>query len=208
MTVDLKAMGLDFPELTFRDEDHTYHLNGVTIPSVTTVMKPLSMTVYGSINENALAAAERGSLVHEAIENFIKFGVKDCYPEYQNYFDAFLDWYKQYRVEVLASEVPLYHKLYQYAGTADLLCKIKNELWLIDLKTTAVNNKMLTSVQLAAYNAALASHDFKTDRKGILLLKPNGGFSFDESKKDADREGWETFGALMTVRSHIERYRR
>lgn len=206
MIVDLN---LNFPELVFYDEDHTYRLNGVLIPSVTTVMKPLSVTVYGSIDERALAvAAERGSLVHEAIENFIKFGIKDCYPEYQGYFDGFLDWYKQYRVEVIASEVPLYHKLYQYAGTADLLCKIKDELWLIDLKTTAVNNKMLTSVQLAAYNAALASHGVKTDRKGILLLKRDGSFAFDESRKDADKEGWETFGALLTVRSHIERYRR
>lgn len=202
-------LNLNFPELTFRDEDHTYHLNGQVVPSVTTVMKPLSAVVYKGIDENALAmAAERGSLVHEAIENFVKFGVTDCDPQYQPYFDAFLDWYKENRVTVIASEVPLYNKLFRYAGTADLLCTIRSEFWLIDLKTTVTLNKMLTSVQLAAYNAALASHGVKTDKKGILQLKKDGKFAFSEAMKSDDEEAWTTFGALMTVHNHIERYRK
>lgn len=36
----------EFPELTFDEAGHLYHLNGVEIPSVTTVMKPLSSEVY------------------------------------------------------------------------------------------------------------------------------------------------------------------
>lgn len=200
---------LNFPELTFREEDHTYRLNGLIIPSVTTVMKPLSATVYKDVDEATLAtAANRGTSVHEAIENFCLFGIKDCDPQFQPYFDAFLAWYKEYRVEVLASEVAVYNRIYRYAGTIDLIVRINGEIWLIDLKTTAVLNHMLTSVQLAGYGAALASHGIKFDRRGILHLKKTGKFKFDESNKKDDEEAWTTFGALLTVRSHIERYKK
>ena len=39
---------LELPELTFDERRHIYKLNGVALPSVTTVMKPLSGDVYGS----------------------------------------------------------------------------------------------------------------------------------------------------------------
>lgn len=200
---------LEFPELTFRDKDHTYWMNGMYCPGVTSLMKPLSNTVYKSVDENALkVAAERGSAVHEAIEMFHRYGVKDCPAQYEPYFAAYLEWYKAFRAEVIANEVAVYHKIYLYAGTLDMLCTIKNQLWLIDLKTTSQLNHMLTSVQLAAYNAALASHGIRTDRKGVLLLKKNGKYTFVEARKEDDDEAWATFGALMTVHSHIERYKK
>ena len=207
--MDLSKLNLDFPELTFRDADHTYRLNGQIIPSVTTIMKPLSATVYKDIDEATLQfAADRGTAVHEAIENFSKYGILDCDPNFQPYFNAFLEWYKAYRVEIIASEIAVYNKVYRYAGTIDLLCLINGELWLIDLKTTAQLNQMLTSIQLVGYNAALASHGIKVDRKGILHLKSNGKFAFKEGMKSDDEEAWTTFGALMTVRNHIERYKK
>ena len=40
-----------FPELTFDEATHLYRLNGTELPSVTTVMKPLSSEVYGGVDE-------------------------------------------------------------------------------------------------------------------------------------------------------------
>lgn len=40
----------DFPELTFEEKGHTYHLNGLEVPSVTTVMKPLSNDFYSTVD--------------------------------------------------------------------------------------------------------------------------------------------------------------
>ena len=200
---------LALPELTFREKDHTYWLNGSMIPGVTSLMRPLSDTLYKTVDQTALqVAADRGSAVHESIELFHKYGVRDCPEEFAAYFNAYFEWYKAFRVEVLANEVPVYHKIYRYAGTADLLCLIRDELWLIDLKTTSQLNHMLTSVQLAAYNAALTSHGVRTAHKGVLLLKKNGKYTFDEARKEDDDEAWTTFGALMTVHSHIERYKK
>lgn len=61
---------LKLPELTFDERRHVYKLNGVALPSVTTVMKPLSGDVYDSIDKAILdRAAKRGTAVHNAIEN-------------------------------------------------------------------------------------------------------------------------------------------
>ena len=46
-----------FPELTFEEGTHTYKLNGIEIPSVTTLMQPLSRKVYGDTDPDVLARA-------------------------------------------------------------------------------------------------------------------------------------------------------
>ena len=55
----------EFSELTFEEKTHQYKLNGFEIPSVTTIMKPLSSAHYKTVDEQVLKkAASRGSLVH------------------------------------------------------------------------------------------------------------------------------------------------
>ena len=57
------------PGLEFEEKKHQYVLNGTQVlPSVTTLMKPLSDTLYAGIRPETLqAAAERGTEVHSAI---------------------------------------------------------------------------------------------------------------------------------------------
>ena len=67
----------DFDELQFDDDKHIYKLNGIEIPSVTTIMKPLSNAEYNGISENTLRkAAEKGTAVHAA-EMWAKFKIED-----------------------------------------------------------------------------------------------------------------------------------
>lgn len=200
---------LVLPELTFEESTHTYMLEGQKIPGVTELMKPLSQSVYKNINQGTLeTAAARGSAVHEAIENYAKFGIEDCEPELRGYFDAFLAWAKKSRAVFAASEIAVYNKTYRYAGTIDLLCWVGDELWLVDVKTTAQVNEMLTSVQLVAYDAALATHGVKTARKIVLHLKKDGKHKAHIADKAKDAEAWTTFGALMTVKSHIDKFKK
>ena len=42
------------PELTFEETRHIYRLNGMEIPSVTTLMKPLSDDFYRTVNQSVL----------------------------------------------------------------------------------------------------------------------------------------------------------
>ena len=49
-----------FPELTFEEERHLYYLNGLEVPSVTTLMKPLSSDFYSTVDPEVLNKARHG----------------------------------------------------------------------------------------------------------------------------------------------------
>jgi len=196
----------EFPELTFDEKYHIYKLNGDKIPSVSKIMKPLSQALYSEVNQDVLdAAAARGTAVHNAIENYILFGITDIPEEYAAYFEAFKDWWKENKPEVLATETRVYHKSFRYAGTADLLAVIGGEKVLIDYKTSSTVNKMLTGVQTEAYAKAYESHGIKFDRKMILHLTKDGKYT-EHSYPAKDAESMETFSALLTVYAHIKKY--
>lgn len=121
----------DLPELQFEDQTHTYKLLGITIPSVSSIMEPLSSAKYKGISEAALNhAAEKGTAVHNSIENYIKFEIDDVPPEHRGYFEAFLGWWKSQRPQVVGSELKVYHKLLEYGGTIDMLVYLDGVLTL------------------------------------------------------------------------------
>lgn len=197
----------DFQELTFDEAPHSYRLNGMEIPSVTTVMAPLSQAVYGGVDEQVLnRAAGRGTAVHNAIENWITYGIEDIPPKYRGYFCGFLRWQQEKKVEIIGSECRLYHKILRYAGTADLPCIIGGKLILVDAKTTSSLIEMLARVQLEAYAKGYESHGVQFDGKAILHLKKDGAYTM-ETYPIRDTEAWTTFAALLTVRNYVQKYK-
>lgn len=196
-----------FNELTFEEDKHIYKLDGRYLPSVTTVMKPLSQALYKDVDECVLnKAAERGTAVHNAIENYTLFGIEDIEPEYEGYFNAYKDWLTDMNPKTLGTECRVYHKYLRYAGTADMPVEIDGKNILIDFKTSASVNKMLTGVQLEAYSKAFESHGLCFDGKAILHLKSNGKYDWTYYERN-DSESWDVFGALMLVYNHIQKYR-
>ena len=167
----------EFSELTFEEKTHQYKLNGFEIPSVTTIMKPLSSAHYKTVDEQVLKkAASRGTTVHEAVENYLLFGVEDIPPELEGYFLGFKKWIMDFNPVPIKPECKIYHKTLGYAGTADLPCYIKEQPTLVDLKTTATIAKMLTRVQLEAYKKAFESHGFTFTRKLIVQARNDGTY--------------------------------
>lgn len=206
MTTTIKVPTFD--ELEFEENRHIYTLDGVVIPSVTTIMRPLSQSLYRGVDESVLnKAAARGTAVHNAIENYTLFGLSDIEPMYKGYLDAYVSWCKDYSPQPIATECKVYHKILRYAGTSDLLAIIDGKRILVDYKTSATVNKMLTGIQVEAYSKAYESHDFPIDGKAILHLKNNGKYTWVYYDKN-DSESWEVFGALLTVHNHIEKYRK
>lgn len=194
---------IELPELEFIEEPHIYKLCGKEIPSVSTVMKPLSSSVYGEVDPHVLRmAANRGTIVHEAIENFLYYGIEDIPPTYGGYLDAFIQFWKDYKPTLIAVEYRVYHKYLEYAGTVDLLLLIENELWLVDNKTSSKVEKMLTRVQLESYKKALATHDIRVQRKAILHLKKNGKYSLVRHPAD-DQKAWDVFTSCKKVLDYI-----
>lgn len=168
------------PGLAFEEKTHQYILNGTQVlPSVTTLMKPLSDTLYAGIRPETLqAAAERGTEVHSAIEDYVTLGITDISEARRGYFEAFLRWMKDYNVQPLSVEHRAYHPALGYAGTLDMLCTLSKGdtdpqvLTLVDFKTSATVNKMLTGVQLEAYEQMLAATGLQVEQNYDLLHKP------------------------------------
>ena len=194
-----------FQELEFFEHDHIYRLNGVEIPSVSALMEPLSQKHYGGIDPDILAAASRrGTIVHNAIENFVQFGVEDIEPAYAGYLEAFKKWWSFRKPEVLGTECRVYHKILRYAGTEDLVCRIGGRIALVDYKTSASVNSMLCGVQLEGYDRAYESHGFNVDTRLILHLKRNG--SFEEIEFPRTSELFTVLSALLTIRKYENKF--
>ena len=151
-------------------------------------------------------AAERGTAIHNAAENFALYGIEDIEPRYAGYFEAFLKFWEEQSPEPLATESRVYHKFLRYAGTADLPCVIDGKKVLIDYKTSATVNRMLTGVQLEAYARAYESHGFRFDEKAIVHLKSDGSYQMVRYKAN-DIESWQVFSSLMVVWNHIQKYK-
>lgn len=190
--------------LTFDEDSHIYRVNGLEVPSVSAIMEPLSRAKYNGINARTLErAAAKGTAVHDAIENYIKFGIVDVPAEHRGYFEAFLGWWKAYNPVVVASEVRLYNKLIGYSGTADLVAYVEDVLTLIDYKSTYSVSEMTCGVQLEAYTRALNTMGIEIGAKKILHLQKDGRFKYIGFDMN-DLERWRVFTACKTVHDYIK----
>ncbi len=196
-----------FENFSFEEKSHIYKLENVILPSVSTIMNPLSKALYENIDASILnKAADRGMAVHNAIENYILFGIVDIDDANKGYLDAFIQWYEDKKPKPIVTESRVYHRVLRYAGTGDLIAEIDGKNLLIDYKTSATVNKMLTGVQLEAYSKAYDSHGVKVDGKMILHLKSDGKYQEIFYKKN-DIENWEVFCALLKIYGHIKKYK-
>jgi len=199
-----------FTELQFEERAHAYLLNGVAVPSVTTVMKPLSESWYGGLGVDAGTldrAARRGTAVHNAIENRLAFGIDDIPPEYAGYYSAYKSWESEARPEVYGSESRVYHRALRYAGTVDMACAIGGVAYCVDFKTSSQLIEMLCRVQTEAYCRALASHGFECGRKAIVHLKKDGRWAMEEYAAP-DTEAFGVFCGLLSVHNYKSKYGR
>lgn len=144
-------------KVVFRETDHTYWLGDKQLISVTQLLKKHGLsTDYTGISEEVLEkAANKGTLVHKEIENYIKSGEVGFTSELSDFIDitAELGFTAEDSEIILpAGEIPD-DKVddYFYAGTADLIGKIGDGYALADLKTTAKVDKRAYAWQLALY---------------------------------------------------------
>ena len=79
---------------------------------------------------------------------------------------------------------------HKFAGTADIVCKMNGETWLIDLKTSNSIHKSY-DLQLASYAKGLEeSRGVKIERTGILWLKAHSRGP-SKQKKVIQGKGWK-----------------
>lgn len=140
--------------LEYIDETHTYLYDGVVLPSITRLLKVKFGSKYDGIPKATLErAAEQGSAVHKAIEDFEKQGIETPLPELRNY--KFLK--KAYQFDCIDNEVPVV--LFQdgvavACGRLDLVLTEGDKVGLGDIKRTSVLDKNYLAYQLNLYRIA------------------------------------------------------
>lgn len=140
--------------LEYIDETHTYLYDGVVLPSITQVLKVKFGGKYDGIPKATLErAAEMGSNVHKAIEDFEKQSIESDLPELRNW--KFLK--KAYSFVCLDNEVPVV--LFRddepiAAGRLDLVLGENDVIGLGDIKRTATLDKNYLAYQLNLYRIA------------------------------------------------------
>lgn len=141
-------------DLEYFDDTHTYLVDGVIVPSITQILKVAFPDMYSDIPKKMLmAAAEKGTKVHDNIEKFCKGEEYEELTEVRNF--AFL--MDKYKFEVLENEIPVI--LFDdgepiCAGRLDLVLQMDGQIGGADIKRTSVLHKDYVALQLNLYRIA------------------------------------------------------
>jgi hypothetical protein len=158
----------DLDQITFLDE--RFYLDtkkNLYFPAVTTILDvypkgygfQLWLKDLGSNADDVLKrASDQGTHVHEMIESFLAGkevawteGEKDNYTlDEWLMFLKFADFYQVFKPETIAIERSMVDSDLGFGGTLDYVCKIKDEVWLIDWKSGAAIYKG-NKIQISAY---------------------------------------------------------
>jgi len=170
--------------LEFKEEKHQYFYKGLEVPSVTQIISASNSGALQNIPSSILDnASERGVAVHQAIEFYNKYKFANISKEYEGYFEAYRKWYRKegFSFIEIKSELKVYHKVFNYAGTIDMLItNTKEEHILVDIKTTNELNMKYVSLQLSAYKDALLNQGINVKSMYVLWLKKDGTYEYIE----------------------------
>ena len=140
--------------LEYIDDSHTYLVDGVIVPSITQILKIKFGGKYSNVNKTVLKrAADKGTEVHKAIQNYCEKGIESDLKEVRNF--KFLQ--KSYGFEVLQNEVPVIlfkNDIPVAAGRLDLVLRQDDEIGLGDIKRTSALDKEYLAYQLNLYRIA------------------------------------------------------
>lgn len=138
--------------LEYIDESHTYLYDGVILPSITQILKIKFGNKYNGVSKEVLQkASERGTMVHQSIEDYEKRNIDNPdIKELRNY--KFLK--KRFGFECLENEIPIVLFLDNKpvcAGRIDLILKEKDQNGVADIKRTSVFDKEYVAYQTNLY---------------------------------------------------------
>lgn len=135
-------------DLKFLKEEHKYMLGDRELVSVTTLLQEMKISPdYSMVDEEVLKAkADKGTLIHKEIEEYLKEGKVGFTKELQ----SFIKWREDSGATDFKSEVMLNNDV--VAGTCDLMFKCDGYNYIADIKTTSTLHKNSVSWQLSLYN--------------------------------------------------------
>lgn len=178
------------PRVRYVDSRHEYSIDGVVMPSVSQIIKPLAG--LDRVPQNMLQVAQmRGTYVHKCIEWLIDGTLDESSVDagLMPYVDAFRRFRDHHAFRPIAQECITTHVPLWYAGRIDLLAEMGGDLWLIDYKTSNGQHAHY-GCQLAGYDFALRSNGVHVARRACLYLSQDGSWALREYNEDSHLRGF------------------
>ena len=179
----------ELKQINFLDRRVYKRGEGVFYPSVTTILQYMPKNKFfdnwlKDVGHNAdlilRKAGKEGTQVHEAAEKLVLGEEISWMDDYGNakysqivweMILKFADFWKTHKPKLISSEQFIWSDEHKYAGTADIVCEMDGEIWLLDLKTSNALHRAY-DLQLAAYAKGMEEvRGQKIDRTGIIWLK-------------------------------------
>ncbi len=168
--------------LEFTQKDHVYRWNDEVVPSVTQVLQAAGLAAdYSDVpRAHLMAAANIGTAVHQIAAGYLTKQPRNWpllavtfsheHPRIERAVRAWAGWIATVMPEVLAWERTSYSELFGFAGTLDMVCRIADVLWLIDLKCTSQVHLDAWGLQTAGYEVLWNEDhpDMPIERRGAL----------------------------------------
>lgn len=142
-------MKLNQSRVQFDAATHTYHLDGVVLQGITgTLIKRAFPDKYKDIDPEVLAeAARKGHELHEAIQNYDRFGIVSDDERVKNYVEL-----KHGSGLVTVENEYLVSDNEHYASSIDVVLEnVTGDVVLVDIKTTYTLDRASTALQLSIY---------------------------------------------------------
>ncbi len=181
-------------ELTFDEASHTYRVDGVLVPGVTTILKPLAN--FDGIPMDVLEAKrDLGQRVHFAcqLDDEADLDASSIGDDVAPYLAAWRKFLSEAQARVIHNEQRVFEPTLRYAGTLDNVLEIGGKKWLVD-KKTSISTPIAAGPQTAAYLRALA--DPSVTRRAAVRLRPDGTYRFDSL---AGADDWSAFMACLAL---------
>lgn len=174
----MKTQEVISPRLHFDPVAHVYTFGGITLPSVTAILRAAGLSPdFSDVPPATLAAAqERGKRVHEGCEMIDRDDLdwQTVDPAIEGYLRAYENLCRDVDLRPIAVEESV-HFGTTYAGTLDRLVWCRGERAVIDTKATAILSNS-AHLQNAAYREAWNHMRPKepVTKTFVAHLKPDG----------------------------------
>ena len=210
----------DGKQVNFLD-NRFYKRNNEYYPSVTSILQYFPK---GKFFENWLKdvghnsdiivrkSADEGTQTHSLIEKYLtgeeinwldQYGNATCSLQVWQMLLKFVEFWETEKPELVESEIHLFSDTHKIAGTCDLVVRMRDELWILDIKTS---NSLHTSydLQLAAYTTCWnETFEEKVTRNGVIWLK-SSKHKADKKGDKIQGKGWEISVSPRSIEENWE----
>lgn len=185
-------------KIVFNAADHTYTLNGVSVPSVSTIIMPAYD--FRFVSAEAMAkASKHGTMVHKTVELFERgtLNLDTLHPFLSDHLKQWQKFKNECQFTYLRGEQLVASERHQYCGTYDCDGLLGDSELLLDLKTG--QKYPPHALQTAGYKtAAIEMGLLPPDiRRGSLYLSRD---SYELSFHTKDTQDVPAFLGLRTFR--------